>query len=309
MELAIITVKQVLELFVLIISGIFLYKKNIIREDGKKLLSDILIKFVVPCMIINSYMGKFNDEVLDNIGKSFIYSIILCVLGIVISLAVSFVVSDEHKGIFRFACSFSNAAYMGFPLIQAMYGSEGVLYASVYVTVFNILLWTVGIVYVSESMSFKELLKKIVTCPPIISVAIGLVIFLARIPVADVLKDTFNVVGGMNTPLSMIITGITISQFPLLSILKDKRVYFTVILRMFIIPVICTLVMYLIHARGMVAVITIILEACPCAAITTLFAIKFGHDQKLAVGAVTLSTLISIITLPCLALLAGEIIM
>ena len=98
MELAIITVKQALELFVLIISGIFLYKKNIIREDGKKLLSDILIKFVVPCMIINSYMGKFNDEVLDNIGKSFIYSIILCVIGIVISLAVSFVVSDEHKG-------------------------------------------------------------------------------------------------------------------------------------------------------------------------------------------------------------------
>lgn len=131
----------------------------------------------------------------------------------------------EVRGIIRFATTFSNAAYMGFPLIQAMYGSEGVLYASVYVTVFNILLWTVGIVYVSESMSFKELLKKIVTCPPIISVAVGLVIFLARIPVADVLKDTFNVVGGMNTPLSMIITGITISQFQLLSILKDKRVY------------------------------------------------------------------------------------
>ena len=230
-------------------------------------------------------------------------------IGMALSIGITFLMKKEVRGIIRFATTFSNAAYMGFPLIQAMYGSEGVLYASVYVTVFNILLWTVGIVYVSESMSFKELLKKIVTCPPIISVAVGLVIFLARIPVADVLKDTFNVVGGMNTPLSMIITGITISQFPLLSILKDKRVYFTVILRMFIIPVICTMVMYLIHARGMVAVITIILEACPCAAITTLFAIKFGHDQKLAVGAVTLSTLISIITLPCLALLAGEIIM
>ena len=224
-------------------------------------------------------------------------------IGMALSIGITFLMKKEVRGIIRFATTFSNAAYMGFPLIQAMYGSEGVLYASVYVTVFNILLWTVGIVYVSESMSFKELLKKIVTCPPIISVAVGLVIFLARIPVADVLKDTFNVVGGMNTPLSMIITGITISQFPLLSILKDKRVYFTVILRMFIIPVICTLVMYLIHARGMVAVITIILEACPCAAITTLFAIKFGHDQKLAVGAVTLSTLISIITLPSRALL------
>ena len=282
-----------------------------VNEEGKGMLSNLLIYFVVPFMIINSYMSGYNAEILKNMGRMLFYSILTICIGM--ALAVTFILSmrikDDNLPVVRFGCMFSNAAYMGFPLIQAMYGSEGVLYASVYVTVFNILLWTVGIVYVSESMSFKELLKKIVTCPPIISVAVGLVIFLARIPVADVLKDTFNVVGGMNTPLSMIITGITISQFPLLSILKDKRVYFTVILRMFIIPVICTLVMYLIHARGMVAVITIILEACPCAAITTLFAIKFGHDQKLAVGAVTLSTLISIITLPCLALLAGEIIM
>ena len=289
-DLALITAKQVFELFILILSGVVIGKIKMVNEEGKGMLSNLLIYFVVPFMIINSYMSGYNAEILKNMGRTFL-------------------MKNEVRGIIRFATTFSNAAYMGFPLIQAMYGSEGVLYASVYVTVFNILLWTVGIVYVSESMSFKELLKKIVTCPPIISVAVGLVIFLARIPVADVLKDTFNVVGGMNTPLSMIITGITISQFPLLSILKDKRVYFTVILRMFIIPVICTLVMYLIHARGMVAVITIILEACPCAAITTLFAIKFGHDQKLAVGAVTLSTLISIITLPCLALLAGEIIM
>ena len=285
-DLALITAKQVFELFILILSGVVIGKIKMVNEEGKGMLSNLLIYFVVPFMIINSYMSGYNAEILKNMGRMLFYSILTICIGMALSIGITFLMKNEVRGIIRFATTFSNAAYMGFPLIQAMYGSEGVLYASVYVTVFNILLWT-----------------------PIISVAIGLVIFLARIPVADVLKDTFNVVGGMNTPLSMIITGITISQFPLLSILKDKRVYFTVILRMFIIPVICTLVMYLIHARGMVAVITIILEACPCAAITTLFAIKFGHDQKLAVGAVTLSTLISIITLPCLALLAGEIIM
>ena len=309
MDLALITAKQVFELFILILCGVVIGKIKMVNEEGKGMLSNLLIYFVVPFMIINSYMSGYNAEILKNMSRMLFYSILTICIGMALSIGITFLMKKEVRGIIRFATTFSNAAYMGFPLIQAMYGSEGVLYASVYVTVFNILLWTVGIVYVSDSMSFKELLKKIVTCPPIISVAVGLVIFLARIPVADVLKDTFNVVGGMNTPLSMIITGITISQFPLLSILKDKRVYFSVILRMFIIPVICTLVMYLIHARGMVAVITIILEACPCAAITTLFAIKFGHDQKLAVGAVTLSTLISIITLPCLALLAGEIIM
>ena len=307
MQLAMITIQLVL--FVLIFAGFICVKAGAVKREGKKAFSDLLVYFVVPCMIINSYLTDFDSDIFRNILYALWLSVLLIAIGIAVTFILSMRIKDDNLPVVRFGCMFSNAAYMGFPLIQAMYGSEGVLYASVYVTVFNILLWTVGIVYVSESMSFKELLKKIVTCPPIISVAVGLVIFLVRIPVADVLKDTFNVVGGMNTPLSMIITGITISQFPLLSILKDKRVYFTVILRMFIIPVICTLVMYLIHARGMVAVITIILEACPCAAITTLFAIKFGHDQKLAVGAVTLSTLISIITLPCLALLAGEIIM
>ena len=224
MDLALITAKQVFELFILILCGVVIGKIKMVNEEGKGMLSNLLIYFVVPFMIINSYMSGYNAEILKNMGRMLFYSILTICIGMALSIGITFLMKKEVRGIIRFATTFSNAAYMGFPLIQAMYGSEGVLYASVYVTVFNILLWTVGIVYVSESMSFKELLKKIVTCPPIISVAVGLVIFLARIPVADVLKDTFNVVGGMNTPLSMIITGITISQFPLLSILKDKRV-------------------------------------------------------------------------------------
>lgn len=222
-DLALITAKQVFELFILILSGVVIGKIKMVNEEGKGMLSNLLIYFVVPFMIINSYMSGYNAEILKNMGRMLFYSILTICIGMALSIGITFLMKKEVRGIIRFATTFSNAAYMGFPLIQAMYGSEGVLYASVYVTVFNILLWTVGIVYVSESMSFKELLKKIVTCPPIISVAVGLVIFLARIPVADVLKDTFNVVGGMNTPLSMIITGITISQFPLLSILRIKE--------------------------------------------------------------------------------------
>lgn len=309
MDLAIITAKQVFELFILIFCGVFVGKIKMINEEGKGIFSNFLINFVVPFMIINSYMTGFNTEILGNMGRMLFYSILTIFVGMIISILVTLLVKKEVRGIIRFATTFSNAAYMGFPLIQALYGTEGVLYASIYVTVFNISLWTIGIIFVTDSMSIKELAKKILTCPAIISVVIGLVIFFSRIQVADVLKDTFSTVSAMNTPLSMIITGVTISQFSLLSILKDKRVYFTILLRMFIIPVVTTLIMYAINARGMVAVIAIILEACPCAAITTVFAINFKQDQKLAVGAVTMSTLISIITLPALALLASQIIM
>ena len=307
MELAIITVKQVLELFVLIISGIFLYKKNIIREDGKKLLSDILIKFVVPCMIINSYMGKFNDEVLDNIGKSFIYSIILCVLGIVISLAVSFVVSDEHKGIFRFACSFSNAAYMGFPLIRALFGEEGILYASSYVTVFNILLWSVGYVFFADKMPIKKLLKNLITCPPIIAVVVGLIIYLFKIPVTNIIADPISSVGAMTTPISMIVTGVAMGEAGIVRLIKQKYLLYGLFIRLILIPMVSLLVFYIFNISGIVATVTLVLEACPCAAITTMFAIQYGHDQKYAAALVVISTICSIVTLPLYVYLIGMI--
>ena len=307
MELAIITVNQVLELFVLIISGIFLYKKNIIREDGKKLLSDILIKFVVPCMIINSYMGKFNDEVLDNIGKSFIYSIILCVLGIVISLAVSFVVSDEHKGIFRFACSFSNAAYMGFPLIRALFGEEGILYASSYVTVFNILLWSVGYVFFADKMPIKKLLKNLITCPPIIAVVVGLIIYLFKIPVTNIIADPISSVGAMTTPISMIVTGVAMGEAGIVRLIKQKHLLYGLFIRLILIPMVSLLVFYIFNISGIVATVTLVLEACPCAAITTMFAIQYGHDQKYAAALVVISTICSIVTLPLYVYLIGMI--
>lgn len=307
MELAIITVKQVLELFVLIISGIFLYKKNIIREDGKKLLSDILIKFIVPCMIINSYMGKFNDEVLDNIGKSFIYSIILCVIGIVISLAVSFVVSDEHKGIFRFACSFSNAAYMGFPLIRALFGEEGILYASSYVTVFNILLWSVGYVFFADKMPIKKLLKNLITCPPIIAVVVGLIIYLFKIPVTNIIADPISSVGAMTTPISMIVTGVAMGEAGIVRLIKQKHLLYGLFIRLILIPMVSLLVFYIFNISGIVATVTLVLEACPCAAITTMFAIQYGHDQKYAAALVVISTICSIVTLPLYVYLIGMI--
>ncbi len=307
MELAIITVKQVLELFVLIISGIFLYKKNIIKEDGKKLLSDILIKFIVPCMIINSYMGKFNDEVLDNIGKSFIYSIILCVMGIVIAIVASFVVSDEHKGIFRFACSFSNAAYMGFPLIRALFGEEGILYASSYVTVFNILLWSVGYVFFSDKMPAKQLIKNLITCPPIIAVVVGLIIYLFRIPVTDIIAEPLSSIGAMTTPISMIVTGVAMGETGIVKLIKQKHLLYGLFIRLILIPMVSLLVFYIFNISGIVATVTLILEASPCAAITTMFAIQYGRDQKYGAALVVISTICSIVTLPLYVYLIGMI--
>ena len=301
MLLALITAKQVLELFILIFAGVVLYKIHVVGTEDKRALSNILIDFVVPCMVINSFMGK-SIENAGELGKSFIYSIILCTIGIMIALATAFIVKKEFCDVYKFACSFSNAAYMGFPLISAMFGDTGIMYASAYVTVFNILLWTVGYMFFATVKSPKDILLAIAKCPPIISVVIGLIIYFGNISVIDVIAQPISMVGAMNTPLSMIITGMTVAQTDVRNILKNAYLWLVVLVRLVIIPAVCTVVFMLLHFKGMSAMVCLVLEACPVAAITTMLAVQYEKNQEYAAGLVVVSTLLSIVSLPVYAM-------
>lgn len=208
----------------------------------------------------------------------------------------------------RFACGFSNAAYMGFPLIQALFGAEGILYASVYVTVYNILLWTVGYSSVTKKVNVKEIAKSILTAPCIIAVFIGLILYGLNVHVPDIIVTPLSMIAAINTPGSMIITGVTIAGSSMAVLLKNKRLFEVIGIRLFLIPAACLLVMYLICGNGTTAMVALMLEACPCAAITTMFSIEFGHDENLASGSVVFTTLLSIITLPLYALILTNII-
>lgn len=153
---------------------------------------------------------------------------------------------DSRKG-------FSNAAYMGFPLIQALYGKEGLLYASVFVTVFNILLWTVGYSMMTGTCQIREIILKILKTPVIYAVIIGLVLFLCQIPVSKMIQQPLSLIGNMNTPLSMIITGMIIAGSSIKKMICNQKIWLTLIIKMLIIPTICIGIFYLLGFHGMVA--------------------------------------------------------
>lgn len=307
MELALITAKQVAELFILIFAGILLYRRHVVSGEHKSMLAGLLIQFVVPCMVIDSFMGKSTQNIRE-LGLAFLYSLLLCVLGILITLLISFAVKRELRDVYRFACSFSNAAYMGFPLISALFGDTGIMYASAYVTVFNILLWTVGYMFFANAGSFKEVCLAVVKCPPIISVAIGLALYFSGITIPDILAQPIGMAGDMNTPLSMLITGMTVAQTDIRQIVKNGYLWLALLVRLILIPCVCAFVFAALHISGMTAMVCLILEACPAAAITTMLAVEYGKDHEYAAGVVVVSTLLSIITLPLYALLLQAVL-
>lgn len=301
MALAIITAKQVFQLLLMILAGVICCKSGVFKPSEKAVLSNILIYLVVPAMVIHSYLMEFDPGTFHNLLATFALSLLALLIGLMFAFVATKGVAKEERAIIRFACGFSNAAYMGFPLIRALFGSEGLLYASAFVTVFNILLWTLGYGMVSGKTQIKEVLHSILTCPCILAVLVGLLLYLGRIPVPGLLADPLGTIGDMNTPLSMLITGATIASSNLRHLLKNRSLFLTLCLRLFFVPAMTLAVFALLGFHGTVPTIVLLLEACPCAAITTLFAIQFHHDEELAAGAVVFSTLASILTLPVYA--------
>ena len=225
MELAQITAGQVVMLFLLMGTGIAAVKTGVLKPEGKQTLSNLLVYLVVPAMIVNSYRMEFSMEILHNLLAAFGMSLLALLIGTGITLALTARRKDSRTPIFRFACIFSNAAYMGFPLISALFGSEGLLYASAYVTVFNILLWTMGYGFVSGSSDPKEVLRSLLHTPVLYAMVIGLCIYLLQIPVPQLIAQPLELMANMTTPLSMVITGMLLAAGDLGCIVRSKPVW------------------------------------------------------------------------------------
>ncbi len=304
MELAWICAQQVAVLFLLIGAGALGVKMGWLKAEGRQMLSSLLVNLVVPAMIVNSYRMEFSMEILRNLLAAFGLSVLAILMGTALTLLLTARQKDSRTPIFRFACVFSNAAYMGFPLISALFGAEGLLYASAYVTVFNILLWTMGYGMVSGSNSPKAIARLLLHTPVLYAMVVGLSIYLLQIPVPSLIAQPLELLGGMNTPLSMLITGILIASGDLGSILRDKHIWKLAGVRMLLIPAVCLAAFAVLGLLrfGMSAQVVLLLECCPAAAITSVFAVQFGHDEHFAAGSVVLTTLLSILILPLCAL-------
>ena len=304
MDLAVITAQQVAELFILIGLGALGAKTGLLRPEGKQTLSNLLVNLVVPAMIINSYRMEFSAEILHNLMAAFALSTLSILLGLIITLLFTARSRDSRTPIFRFACVFSNAGYMGLPLISALFGSEGLLYASAFFTMFNLLLWTLGYSMVSGSSDPKAVVKSLAHTPAIYAVLVGLAIYLLQIPIPALLAQPISLLGAMNTPLSMLITGMLIAAGNLKSIVCSRPIWKLAAMRMLVIPALCLGAFALLglFRFGMAAQVVLLLECCPAAAITSVFAVQFGHDEQFAAGCVVLTTLLSILTLPLCAL-------
>ena len=297
---------QVIILFILIFVGVILAKTKVLNDNAVKSMTDFVLLLVTPCVIIKSFIREFEPALLKKLLIS-VAATALAHIGFIILSRLLLKTKDiSQQKVLQFGVIFSNCGFMSIPLQQAVLGDEGVFFAASYIAIFNVFVWSYGVLLMSGDKKYMTP-KKLIINPGIIGVSIGLLIFLLSIPVPKILAEPVSYLAALNTPVPMVIIGYHLAHSSILKGLKNIACLWGIILRLFIFPLLALGVMYLCGIRGSMLISLAISCCAPVAANTTMFASKYGGDTSLSVNMVSLSTLFSLISMPVVVTLAQYI--
>lgn len=304
-----VTAQQVLVLFILIIIGVICGKKSILSESSIKGLTNLVLYFVTPCVLIKSFVEiPFSAQKIRELGLVLLVSVLLHVGMILLTLPLIKDTDPSRERMLRFAVIFSNAGFMGLPLQEALLAEEGAFYAGTYIAVFNIFVWTYGL-YLMSGNKKDVSPKKALLSPGVLGVLMGFILFLIpsllpQFTLPDIVMVPVRHLAALNTPLPMIIIGYYLAQTDLKTALRDTKSFFVIILRILIVPLIAVGILYVCGMRGNMLVSLAVSVATPTATLTTMFAAKYDRHPISSCGIVSLSTLLSMVTIPLVAGLA-----
>ena len=301
--LILILLRQIAIMALLMAVGIYLSRKGFLSPQGTKDLGAILLRIIIPCVIVKSYITTYSRERLLELALS----AGLALVAFILAMGIAYLVYGKRRRIENFASAFCNAGFIGIPLAQAVIGDEGVFYMAASVALLNLFQWTYGVYIMTDrrdSISAKTIAKN----PVVIAIVIGIALFLSRLPVPGIVTSTLGYIAGMNTPVAMILMGTYMAKLPWRKLLA-KRAYGCVLFRLVIIPAVVLLVFWALPISNQnVALAAYLAAATPVGANICVFAQQYDCDYEFSVVTVCLSTVLSIVTVPLMVSLAQMVI-
>ena len=302
MEYSILVLKQSVIMFLIACIGIICYKTKIITKDAQKFFSTFVLKVVIPCFAFISFQVELSAELISGMLSALLLSIVSHILMIVLSMIIIRKNEKTEYAIDRFSLIYTNCGFMGIPLINGVFGTEGALYATIYLTVFNILVWTHGVMIMKNRFNIKELMD-VLRSPTMIAIFLGILCLVFGIRLPEVARKPLDYIASMNTPLPMTVAGVMIAQNSLLETFKDFRAIAVSILKLLILPMIVFLVLRRLIPCDNIVLMSIMLSvSCPTATIGTLFAIEHNKNAAYASRIFAITTVLSSVTMPLMIL-------
>lgn len=310
MNISILLMQQIVQLFLMIFMGYLIVKTGLVRDDDSKVLSKIILYLIVPCVIINAFQVDYTTDTVKGLLIAFAASVMTqVILLVVISVAGKLLHLNEVEVA---SVYYSNSGNLIVPIVTFILGQEWVLYGCVFMSVQLVFLWTHCKKIISREASYDW--KKIILNINMISIFIGVVLFFTKIRLPEIIGNTLASVGTMIGPASMIVTGMLFAGMNLKQIFANKRIYFITFLRLIAVPLIALVLIKLSNLASFSAdgnkimLIVFLAIITPSASTVTQMCQVYGNDSKYASAINVMTTLLSIITMPVMVMLFQMII-
>ncbi len=284
----------------LILLGYILRKRNIISQEFQHDLGDFLITVVLPISIL----GSANEVYDPSISMNLVYSGIIASAYYVIAILVLTILSrhlplsENSRKIFLITGIFANTGFIGMPLLQQLYGNEGMLYSVIYNLAYQLFFFSFGVKTVSGKKD--NLVKSVLLDPGTIASIVAIVIFCSPFRFPAPVSNSLDLVGGMIVPLSMIIIGCKLSQIRLKELILDWKPWLVSLFRLMVFPITMLLIMRILGVGKTLADSMVVMTGLPAGALNVILAEKYHCEEEFAAKAVSLSTFLMIISLPLL---------
>jgi len=323
-------------LFIMMVPGVILKKCRLVQDGFGKGISNLVLYVAQPVLVFQAYIRPFDVEILKNSLAVLILSAVIQLMFAVVAIIAFKKAKESAARMLKTATVFSNAAFMGIPLIEAVFGSEATIYATVYNITFNIFLWSIGVYFCTanrdmdndgdidsgreRAASVFSSLGKAFVHPVTIAAFLGILVFLLPIdsfftePLLsedkNIIWEALTMIKNLVAPLSMVVIGLRLAEINFKGFFSDVYMYLFIFLRHFGLPFATILLLALVKAVGIdlgetVPLVLVIMSATPAASSSTMFAEKFDCDAAYASKLVAFSTILSIVTMPVMLIVAN----
>lgn len=300
------TVAQIMSLFLIMIIGYIMNKKGVLDEAANTRFTKLVINISMPAQIIKAFVSNqgivSNKEVLMVFGISFLMYFVYAIVGVLFLFVTR--VRKEQRGTYLFMTMFGNCGFMGFPVVVAMLGEEALIYAVIFNVVFNLLVYSVGIMMIGKNTNGKGFDAKKLMNMPLMASLLSIVLYFANIKLPEPLMDCLDTLGNVTTPVAMLLLGSVIAGMKIKELFDEWRVYLFTIVKLAVLPAVSIALIHMLPIQSdLIIGCMILLSAMPVATNTTMLALEYQGDVKLASKGIFFTTVLCMISIPIITAL------
>lgn len=298
--ISLLLMKEIAKLFIIMAMGFIVVKIRLMKVEESKSLSIIVIYLIMPCVIINAFQVKYTESIRNGLILALLAAILIHIVLIVLVKIIEKIFRLD--AVEKASIMYSNAGNLIIPIVTSILGKEWVIYSSAFLSVQIILLWTHGkiILCKEEKIDFKKIFLNI----NMISIFFGILLFVMRIQLPDMITETMQSISVMVGPISMIVTGMLIGNMSFKKVFQYKRIYIIAFLKMILCP---SIILILLKYGGMantlsdgklILLISLLATIAPSASTVTQMTQIYGENAEYASFINVVTTITCIVTMP-----------